>query len=81
MSKEKYLQFRIDYCVDDGAIFLLSRAKLFTEKLGSHKISNILSPWFEHQIKPTQDTFINVLHVNLTNWKITIVTKLKILTK
>ena len=40
-----WLQFRVDYCVDDGAIFPLFRAKLFTGKLGSHEISNILPPW------------------------------------
>ena len=40
-----WLQFPVDYRVDDGVIFLLFRAKLFTEKLGSHKISNFISPW------------------------------------
>ena len=39
-----WLQFRVDYCVDDGAIFPLFWAKLFTGKLGSHEISNILPP-------------------------------------
>ena len=39
-----WLQFRVDYCVDDGAIFPLFRAKLFTGKLGSHEISNFLPP-------------------------------------
>ena len=45
MSQEKYLQLRVDYFVDDGAIFPLFRAKLFTGKLGSHEILNILPPW------------------------------------
>ena len=40
-----WLQFRIDYRVDDGAILPLFRANLFTGKLGSHEISNILPPW------------------------------------
>ena len=49
MSQEKYLQFRVDYCVNDGAIFLLFRAKLLTGKFDSQEISNILPPCFRHK--------------------------------
>ena len=40
-----FLWEEVDYCVDDDEILLLFRAKLFTGKLGSHEISNILPPW------------------------------------
>ena len=40
-----WLQILVDYCVDDGTIFSLFRAKSFTGKLGFHEISNILPPW------------------------------------
>ena len=51
MSQEKYLQLSVDYFVDDGPIFPLFRAKLFTGKLGSHEISNILHPDHAHHLQ------------------------------